>query len=141
MKYYTRVKEVVNAIHGANGEIKDETMISKVLRTLLPINSIRVFAIQEPRCILDGNLTLGDVVGRLSNFEMPNFDNYTPTTIECSFKSQLVLSKKKGKHVKSESDSFDDEISKLESLISKRFGRGRGKYKHNYLSFFFVKHS
>ena len=35
VQYYTRVKEVVNDIYGANGEMKDETMIRKVLRTLL----------------------------------------------------------------------------------------------------------
>ena len=70
-------------------------MISKVLRTLFPINSIKVFAIQELRCILDDNFTLQDVVGGLTTFEMRNFDNYIPSTIECSFKSKLVLSKKK----------------------------------------------
>ena len=74
---------------------KLKMMISKVLRTLFPINSIKVFAIQELRCILDDILTLKDVVGRLTNFEMPNFDNYRLATIECSFKSKLVLSKKK----------------------------------------------
>ena len=45
VQYSTRVKEVVNAIHGANGEIKDEIVISKVLRTLLPIYTIRISTI------------------------------------------------------------------------------------------------
>ena len=40
VQYCTRFKEVVKVIRGANGEIKDETMISKVLRTLLPIYAI-----------------------------------------------------------------------------------------------------
>jgi hypothetical protein len=60
---------------------------------------------------------------------MSNFDSYTPATIESSFKSQLILSKKKGKYVKSQSDSYDDEIDEIEALVEKRFGRGRGKYK------------
>ena len=95
VQYYIRVKEFFNGILAANRKIKDEIVTSKVLRTLLPIDSIKVFAIQELRCILDENLTLEDVVGRLTTFEMPNFVNYIVATIECSFKSKLVLSKKK----------------------------------------------
>ena len=57
---------------------------------------------------------------------MFNFDNYTPT-IESSFKSELVLRKKgKEKHVKSDSDTYDDE---LEALMDRRHRRGKGKYK------------
>ena len=36
VQYYTRVKEVVNVICGANEETKDETIIRKELKTLLP---------------------------------------------------------------------------------------------------------
>jgi hypothetical protein len=93
VQYYTRVKEIVNAIRSANGEIKDEIVISKVLRTLLPIYAIRVSTIQELRCTLGKNLTLEGIIGRLTTFEMSNFDNYTPAIIESAFKSQLVLSK------------------------------------------------
>lgn len=103
-------------------------MISKILRTLLLVYDIRVSTIQELRCNLGKNLTLEGVIGRIFAFEMSNFDNYTPTTVESSFKSQLVLSKRKGKHVKSDSDTFDDDLDELEALIAKRFGRGRGKY-------------
>lgn len=72
---------------------------------------------------------LEGVIGRLTTFEMSNFGNYTPATIESSFKSQLVLRKRKGKHVKSDSDSSNDDIDELEAQIAKIFGRGRGKYK------------
>ncbi len=58
VQYCTRVKEVVNAIQGANGEIKDETVISKVLKTQLPIYAIRVFEIQDLRCTPSKNLTI-----------------------------------------------------------------------------------
>ena len=68
-------------------------------------------------------MTLEAIVGRLTTFEISNFDNYISTTIESVLKSQLILSKNKGKHVKSESDSSNDEIDELESLIVKRFGR------------------
>ena len=46
-KYCGRIKDVVNAIRRANEVIDNETKISKVLRTFLPIYAIRVCAIQE----------------------------------------------------------------------------------------------
>ena len=46
-QYCTRVKDVVNAIRGFVGTINDETIVSKVLRTLLPKYAIRVSTIQE----------------------------------------------------------------------------------------------
>ena len=69
-------------------------MIKKVLRTPLPIYVIRVSAIQELKCTPSNKLTLEGVVGRLTAFELSNFDNFTPTYVESSFKSQLVISKK-----------------------------------------------
>lgn len=47
--YCVRVKDVVNAIKGANGKIQDETVVSKFFRTLLPKYAIRVSFIQELR--------------------------------------------------------------------------------------------
>ena len=123
VQYFKGVKEDVNAIRGENGTIEDEIMIRKVLRNLLPIYSIRVSTIEEPRCTPCKKFTLEGVVSRLISFEMPKFDNYTPTTIGSSSKSQVILSKKKGKYVKSESDIFDDEIDELEALLGKIFGR------------------
>ena len=111
------------------------------MRTLLPIYAIRFFAIQELRCTPGNTLTLEGVVGRLTTFEMSNFDNYTPTTIEFSFKSELVLSKMKEKYVKSDSDSSDDELDELEALITKIFGRDRGKYKGNPYYHFLMQQS
>ena len=110
VQYYTRVREVVFVIQGANGTIEDEIVISKVLRTILPIYVIRVSTIQELRCTPSKNLTLEGVAGRLTTFEMSNVDNYTPTTVEFSFKSQLVLRKSIGKHMKSDSDTSNDEL-------------------------------
>ena len=70
------------------------------------------------------------MTGRLTSFEMSNFDNYTPNTIESCFKSQLDVCKKgKGKNVKSDSDTFDYELDELEALMARRFSRGRGQYK------------
>ena len=45
-QYASRIKEVVSSIRSKNGTLDDETINSKVLRTLHPIYAIRVSAIQ-----------------------------------------------------------------------------------------------
>ena len=45
-QYFSRIKDVVNAIRGAIGIIDDDTILSKVLRTLFPVYAIRVSSIQ-----------------------------------------------------------------------------------------------
>ena len=44
-QYVARIKEVVSAIKGATGHIDDDTILRKVLRTLLPIYAIRISSI------------------------------------------------------------------------------------------------
>ena len=44
-KYVERIKACVSAIRASGGDIKEEIVVSKVLRTLLPIHAIRVSAI------------------------------------------------------------------------------------------------
>ena len=44
-KYVKRIKASVSAIRTSGGEIKEETIVSKILRTLLPIYAIRVSTI------------------------------------------------------------------------------------------------
>ena len=46
-KYVERIKASSSVIRASSGEIKEETVISKVLRTLLLVYAIRVSAIQE----------------------------------------------------------------------------------------------
>ena len=82
VQYVSRIKELVSAIRSANGVLDDETIINKVLRTLLPIYVIRVSTIQELRCIPITKLTLEGIVGRLTTFELSNFDNYRPENLE-----------------------------------------------------------
>ena len=86
-QYFSRIKDVVNAIRGAIGKIDDETILRKVLRTLFPIYAIRVSAMQELRCIPGNDLTLEGQVDRLSSFELSNFDNYKPENILIFFQS------------------------------------------------------
>ena len=66
-------------------------MLSKVLRKLLPIYTIRVSTIQELRCIPRNDLTLEGLVGRHTTFELSNFDNYKLKNIESAFKAKLSL--------------------------------------------------
>ena len=49
-KYVERIKASVSAIRASRGKIEEEIVISKVLKTLLPIYAIRIYATQERRC-------------------------------------------------------------------------------------------
>ena len=75
-QYIARIKEVVSAIKDVIGQIDDDIILRKVLRTLLPIYANRISTIQELRCIPGNNLTLEGLVGRLTNFELSNYGNY-----------------------------------------------------------------
>ena len=65
VKYVERIKVSVSAIKASRGKIEDETVISKVLRTLLSVYAIRVSTIQE-RCEENHNITLDAILGRLT---------------------------------------------------------------------------
>ena len=56
-QYGSRMKELVSAIRSLGGQLEEETINSKYLRTLLPIYAIRVSAIQELRCVQGNTLT------------------------------------------------------------------------------------
>ena len=77
-QYVARIKEVVSAIKGVDGAIDDDTILSKVFRTWLLVYAIRVSTIQELRCIPENDLSLEGLVGRLTAFELSNFNNYKP---------------------------------------------------------------
>ena len=102
-KYVERVKACVSAIRASGGDIKGETVIRKVLRTLLPVYAIRVSTIQERRCEANHNINLEAIVGRLTAFELDNFDNYVPTSknMESAFEAKLSLKEKRKKKIQS----------------------------------------
>ena len=136
-KYVERIKASVSAMRACGGEIKEETVISKVLITLLPVYAIRVFVIQE-RCEENHNINLDAIVGRLTAFELDNFDNYVPSSksIESTFEAKLSF-KEKGKKVReiqldSEEESersSDSDIEVVKAVLAKKYSRSRGKYK------------
>ena len=88
----------MSTIRPLGGKIEDIIVVSKVLRTLLPIYAIRFSTIQEMRCEPKSDITLDALVGRLIAFELDNFDNYLPGSrnIESTFKAKLTLGRKGG---------------------------------------------
>ena len=131
-QYACIIKEVVSAIRSYAGHLDDEIFLRKVLRTLLPIFSIRVLAIQELGCIPRNKLTLEGIVGRFNIFELSNFDNYKPKSLEFAFKAKFLLKdsdekkqkkKRKIKHVSSNNDTDEEDVNQLEALLARRFDR------------------
>lgn len=96
-KYVERVKASVSAIKASRGDIKEETIISKLIRIFLPIYAIRVSAIQERRCEANHKIHLDAIVGRLTTFDLDKYENYVPTSknIELEFEAKLSLKEKK----------------------------------------------
>ena len=78
-KYVERIKANVSAIKASGREIKEEIVITKVLKTLLLVYAIRVSTIQERRCEENHKINMDAIVGRITIFELDNFDNYVPT--------------------------------------------------------------
>ena len=128
-KYVERIKASISAIKALEGKIEDETVISKVLRTLLPVYAIKVSTIQERRCEENQKINLDAIVGRLTTFELDNFDKYVPTqkSIESTFEAKVSL-KEKGKKMKdiqldSEDEleeSSDSDLEEFEALLAKK---------------------
>ncbi|MBJ6949956.1 hypothetical protein JG666_22080, partial [Vibrio cholerae] len=75
-------------------------------------------------------------MGKLTTFELDNYDNYVPSSsnLEPTFEAKLSLKKKaaksKGKQSKSEEeDSFDSDLEAIEALLARTYPKGKGKYK------------
>ena len=64
-QYASRIKEVVSVIRSLGGQLQEEIVSRKYLRTLLPIYARRVSAIQELRCVPGNTLTFEGIMGRL----------------------------------------------------------------------------
>lgn len=115
-------------------------MLGKVLRIVLPIYAIRVFVIQELRCILGNDLTPEVLIGRLNTFGLSNYDNYKLESLEFFFKAKFLSKdsdevkkkkkkKRKIKYVFSNSDRDEEDIKQLEALLARRFHKGKDKFK------------
>ena len=135
---WKRIKTGVSATKASRKDIQEESVVNKVLKTLLPIYVIRVSSIQEMRCDPNNKIGLDALVGRLTNFELDKFDNYVLASknIESTFEAKLSL-KEKGKKIKDNQleseeetdESSDSDLEIFEALLAKKYSRSRGKYK------------
>ena len=128
-QYCTRVKDVVNAIRDAARIIDDETVVRKVLITLLPKYAIRVSTIQELRCIPRNFITLEGLVRRLTD----NFDNVSTKNVKTYFKSKLTIAnskdrkKKMKRYADSNSETNDEDIDEILSSSCKKIPQRKRK--------------
>ena len=113
-EYLLRVDEIVNAIKGLGGEIKEKEVVEKVLRTL-PIRYNPKVSTIEYRDNLE-LLTVDELHGIFTSYEMRTKQN-GPLRKEATFKA-TKQSKKYEVLPKNQSDNSNDEevvfIKKLE---------------------------
>lgn len=141
-QYGQRIKEVVGRIKSVGGTIDKDTMVSKILRTLLSAYAIRVSSIQELRSDSNDKVTVDSLIGKLVVFELNSFDN-SVLEIESSFKAFISsVPVRKGKyfchsnecrsshHGGSKANMNDeDNLMEFKDLLAKRLHRGTCKYK------------
>ena len=64
-KYVKIIEASVSAIKASRGEIKEKIIVSKIIRTFIPIYAIRVSTIQEKRCDSNSKLGLDNFLSRI----------------------------------------------------------------------------
>ena len=80
-----------------------------------------------------------EIVGRLTTFELSNFENYRPENLESTFNAKLKLKdtekvksknkNRKYKYVLNDISIDEEDVEQLEALLARRFHRGKGKFK------------
>lgn len=133
-QYGIRIKIVVGEIKSACGKIEDSTMVSKVLRSLLPVYAIRVATIQELRSIDKSKASLDSIIAKLTAYELNSFDGSVQKT-ESAYRASVIPSRK-GKEASTsgepnQSREMNDEefLMEFEALLARKFSKGTGKYK------------
>ena len=111
-EYLLRVDEVVNAIRGLGGKLKEKEVVSKILRTLPMRYDSKVSALEERDDLK--KMTVDELHGIVTAYEMRTGLNETLKK-GAAFK---VTSK-------NQSENLDDE----EALFVIRLNKGTGKYK------------
>ena len=89
-QYVNQIKYVLSEIRVSISTIQNSKIVSKVLRTLLPVYAIKISSIQEVRAMPGNDLILDGLVGQLTAFELRNYDNIV-VTIGNTFKSLLTI--------------------------------------------------
>lgn len=134
-QYGQRIKEIVSEIKSVGGKVEDAIVISKVLRTLLPIYAIRVAAIQEIKSIDKTKVTLDSIIGKLTAFELNGYDG-SVQKYEFAFRASVSNSSMRKSRDASPNESRsnkeandEDSLVELEALLAKRLPKGTGKYR------------
>ena len=120
-EYLLRVDEVVNAIRGLGGELKEREVVDKVLRTL-PMKYDSMVSTLEERDDLDA-LTVDELHGIFAAYDMRTRQNDSSRK-KAAFKA-INESKKTEAPSKNHSEISNDE----ESLFIKKLEIGTCKYK------------
>lgn len=135
-QYGQRIKEIVREIKSVGGTVEDTIVVSKVLRTLLPVYAIRVAAIHKLKFIDKKKVTLDSIIGKLTAFELNSFDGSVQRSefaFRASVSTPLVRKRREVSynHESRSSREVDDEDSliELEALLAKQLPRGIGKYR------------
>lgn len=133
-QYGIRIKMVVGDIKNAGGKIEDSTIVSKVLRSLLPVYAIRVACIHELRSVDKTKVSLDSIIAKLTAYELNNYDGSIQKT-KSAFRASAAPSKK-GKEASCSCEprqgrEMDDEeiLVEFEALLAKRLPKGTGKYR------------
>ena len=88
-------------------------------------------------------------MGRLTTFELSNFDNYRPENLESTFKAKLLLKdtkemkpkkkKRKIKYASSDSNTNEDDVEQLEALLLEDFIEEKLNSRITFLSFISIE--
>ena len=113
-EYLLRVDEIVNAIRGIGGEMKEKDVVDKVLRTLPMKYDSKVSSLEEQDDLKI--MTVDELHGIFIAYEMRAGQNGSSKR-EATFKAISKI----------QSEDLDDE----EALFIKKLDRGTGKYKGN----------
>ncbi|KAJ8645013.1 hypothetical protein MRB53_006761 [Persea americana] len=120
--YLLRVNEDVNSIRGLGEELKEESIVKKILRTLPARYDAKAAAIEEAKDL--DVFSMDELQGSLTAYEMrigkpKSFDR------EAAFNA-----KNKAKEiVKSDKDDSDDPDDELTANFVQKLKKGQGKYK------------
>ena len=92
--FMNRAMSVVNQLKIYNEDVKDRTVIEKVLRSLSTKFDVVVVAIEEAKDL--EKLTFDELMGSLLSHEA-RIDKNKDSTLETTFKSQVYISRGRGR--------------------------------------------
>ena len=92
--FMNRVMSIVNQLKIYGEDVKDQTVIEKVLRSLSTKFDVVVATIEEVKDL--EKLTVDELMGSLLSHE-PRIDRNKDSTLETAFKNQVYISKGLGK--------------------------------------------